>query len=104
MIERNPNLRWEFFTWGKSNVAFQRHVIMGLGTEDPKFHTNIDIDQMVTAYAHRIIAGRGSVPSYGTVEVRGTTVDIDAAAARHRDREVETDAFWRWLQRVAQRA
>lgn len=104
MIERHPNLRWEFFTWGKSNVAFQRHVVMGLGAEDPRFHTNIDIDRMVAAYAYRIIASRGSVPGYGTVEVRGATVDVDAVAARHRGREVETDAFWRWLQMAAQRA
>jgi hypothetical protein len=104
MIERHPNLHWEFFTWGKTNVAFQRHVIMGLSTEDPKFHTNIDIEGMVAAYAHRIIEKRGSVPIHGTVEIRGTPIDVDAIAARHRVREIETDAFWRWLQMAAQRA
>lgn len=104
MIERYLNLQWEFFTWGKTNVAFQRHVIMGFSTEDPKFHTNIDIDRAVATYAHQIIESRGSVPSYGSVDVRGTAVDVDAAAARHRGREIETDAFWRWLQMAAQRA
>jgi len=104
MIERHPNLHWEFFTWGKSNVAFQRHVIMGFGTEDPKFHTNIDIDRSVSTYAHRIIESRGSVPNYGTVVVRGTEIDVDAIARQHRGREIETDAFWRWLQNAAQRA
>ncbi|NTW40638.1 MAG: hypothetical protein HGA44_12250 [Cellulomonadaceae bacterium] len=104
MIERHPNLRWAFFTWGKSSVAFQRHVIMGLGTEDPKLHTHIDVDRMVSGYAYRAIAAHGSVPVYGTVEVRGTKLDVDAIAARHRDREVETDAFVRWLQMVARRA
>ena len=104
MIERHPNLRWEFFTWGKANVAFQRPVIMGFSTEDPKFHTNINIDRMVATYAHQIIESRGSVPSYGSVDVRGTAVDVDAAAARHRGREIETDAFWHWLQMAAQRA
>lgn len=103
LIERHPNLHWEFFTWGKTNVAFQRHVIMGFSTEDPKFHTNINIDRMVATYAHQIIEGRGSVPSHGTVEVRGTPVDVDAAVERHRGREIETDAFWRWLQMAAQR-
>jgi hypothetical protein len=104
MIERHPNLHWEFFTWGKKNVAFQKHVIMGMSTEDPKFRTNIDIDRMVSMYAHRIIESRGSVPSYGTVDVRGAAIDVDAAAARHRGREIETDAFWRWLRLSAQRA
>lgn len=104
LIERHPNLHWEFFTWGKTNVAFQRHVIMGFSTEDPKLHTNINIDRMVATYAHQIVEVRGSVPSHGTVEVRGTRVDVDAAAERHRGREIETDAFWRWLQMAAQRA
>ena len=104
MIERHPNLHWEFFTWGKTNVAFQRHVIMGFSTEDPKFHTNINIDRMVATYAHQVIEGRGSIPRHGTVDVRGTPVDVDAAAARHRGREIEADAFWRWLQMAAQRA
>lgn len=56
MIERHPNPRWELFTWGRANVAFQRHVVVGLGTEDPKFITNIDIGRMVAMYAsdHRV--------------------------------------------------
>jgi hypothetical protein len=36
MIERHPILHWEFFTWGKSSIAYQQPVIMGFGTEDPK--------------------------------------------------------------------
>ncbi len=84
MLERHPNLYWEFFTWGKTNVAFQRHVIMGFSTEDPKFRTNIDIDRMVATYAYQIVEAQGSIPSYGIVEIRGTKVDVDAAAARHR--------------------
>jgi hypothetical protein len=104
MIERHPNLHWEFFTWGKTNVSFQRHVIMGFSTEDPKFHTNIDIDDMVAAYAHQIIESRGSVPNHGTVNVRGAEIDVDAVSARHRGREIETDVFWRWLRMAEQRA
>jgi hypothetical protein len=104
MIERHPKLHWEFFTWGAKNVAYQRHVIMGFGTEDPKFKTNIDIHRMVVTYGHRIVASRGSVSSYGRVTVRGAEIDIDAAAAQHRGREIETDAFWRWLQNAASRA
>lgn len=104
MIERHPNLHWELFIWGKSNVAFHRHVIMGFGTEDPKLHTNIDIERFVAAYAHRIIESRGSIPAYGTVTVRGTQIDVDAISAQHRADEIESDAFTRWLQTAAQRA
>jgi hypothetical protein len=104
MIERHPNLRWEFFTWGKKNVAYQRHVIMGFTTEDPKFNTNIDIDRSVATYAHRIVASRGSVGAHGTVTVRGAEIDVDAVAAKQRGREIETDAFWNWLEMAARRA
>jgi hypothetical protein len=104
IIERHPNLRWEFYTWGKKNVSYQRHVIMGFETEDPKFKTNVDIDQDVAGYAHEIIVSRGSVPSYGRVTIRGVEIDIDAVVAEGGSREVETDAFYRWLQIVARRA
>jgi hypothetical protein len=35
MIARNPGLRWEFFTWGKRDLSYQRHVIMGFPDEQP---------------------------------------------------------------------
>lgn len=104
MIERHPNLRWEFFTWGKTNVAYQRHVIMGFSTEDPKLHTNFNIDRSVATYAHRIVESRGSIPVHGIMDVRGTPINVDAIVAEHRAEEVETDAFWRWLQTAARRA
>ena len=104
MIERHPHLHWEFFTWGKRNVSFQRHVIMGMSTEDPKFRTNIDIYRMVSQYAHDIIDSRGPIPHYGTVYVRGVAIDVDAVAASHRRKEIETDAFSDWLRMVGQRA
>jgi hypothetical protein len=31
MIERNPELYWDLFVWGKTSVDFQSHVIMGFG-------------------------------------------------------------------------
>lgn len=104
MIERHPHLHWEFFTWGKKNVSFQHHVLMGLSTEDPKFHTNIDIDRMVMTYAHRIIAARGSIRTYGLVEVRGHLIDVDDVAAEHRPQEVESQRFWDLLRIAARRA
>ncbi len=71
----------------------------GLQTEDPKFHTNVDIDRMVATYAHQIIEARGSIPAYGTVEVRGARMNVDAVAADHRSREIDAEAFWHWLRR-----
>jgi hypothetical protein len=62
---------------------------------DPKY--NIDFGGAVEGYGHRIVAKRGSVPTYGIVTVRGAEIDVDAIAARHRTREIETDAFSRWL-------
>jgi hypothetical protein len=104
IIERHPNLRWEFFTWGKRDAAYQKHVIMGFGTEDPKFRTNMDIHRMVAGYGHQIVESRGSIPTYGKVTVRGVEIDVDAAVAEFRGREVYTDAFWQWLRIADQRA
>lgn len=56
MISRYPGLRWEFFTWGKKNVSYQRHVIMGFSrVPNPKY--NVDIDALVATYGHRIVSG-----------------------------------------------
>ena len=96
MIERCPGLRWEFFTSGKKSASYQRHVIMGFsGVSHPKY--NINVDTAVAGYGHRIIAARGSVATYGTVVVRGVEIDVDAAAARGRERPIEEDAFLQWM-------
>jgi hypothetical protein len=104
MIERHPNLHWEFFTWGKKNASYQRPVIMGFGTEDPKFRTNLDVHRGVATYGHRIVAQRGSIPTYGTVTVRGAKLDIDATTEASHLREVDIDEFRRSLQIAARRA
>lgn len=97
IIERCPNLRWEFYTGGKKDVSFQRHVIMGF-TKVPNPKYSFDIDRRVAMYGHRIVASRGSVASYGKVKVRGVEIDVDAAVARQPAQQVEHDAFWRWVQ------
>jgi hypothetical protein len=79
MIQRCPSLRWEFYTGGKKDAAYQRHVIMGF-TQVPNPKYNVDIDRRVASYAHRIIASRGSVATVGTYTIRGVEVDVDAAA------------------------
>jgi hypothetical protein len=57
MIERWPWLHWEFFTWGKRNVSYQRPVIMGFTrTQHPRI--NIDTQAQVVGYGERIAAGR----------------------------------------------
>lgn len=103
IIERGPGLRWEFFTSGKKNVSYQRHVIVGFG-KVPNSKYNIDIDRRVAAYGHRIVASRGSIPRYGKMAVRGAEIDVDAAAARHADQEIEDDAFVRWVQAAVAQA
>ncbi len=91
-----PGLRWEFFTWGKKDVSYQRHVIMGFSrVPSPKY--NLDLEAAVAAYGHRIIASRGSVAQLGRVVVRGVEIDLDAATAAHGTAPIEEDAFWRWL-------
>lgn len=102
MIERDENLRWALFVWGKSNVAFHRGVIVGLSSEDPKLRTNIDIDRMVTSYAHQTVQYRGSIPTWGTVIIRGVDVDVDEVASRHRDQPT-SDSFLQWLGIAARR-
>ncbi len=95
IIERCPRLHWEFFVWGKKNVSYQQPVIMGFSkVGNPKY--NMDIDMVVAAYAHRIVASRGSISNYGRVIVRGVEIDIDAAMTDiRRSSEIEVDAFLR---------
>jgi hypothetical protein len=96
IIQRCPDLRWEFYTGGKKNVSYQRHVIMGFSqVSNPK--VNLDIDRRLAAYGHQIIASCGSVAHYGKVNLRGVEIDVNAAVARQPAWEVEPDAFWRWV-------
>ena len=96
LIRRCPGLRWEFFTWGAKDVAYQHHVIMGF-TQVPNRKYNLDLERGVAAYGHRIIASRGSVAQLGRVTVRGVEIDLDAATAAHGTAPMEVDAFWRWI-------
>jgi hypothetical protein len=103
MIERCPGLRWEFYIWGKKNVSYQRHVIMGFSqVPNPKY--NLDFDAAVAAYAHCIVASRGSVPHYGRVTVRGVEIDVDAVAAARGPVVVKDDGFLRWVKAAESQA
>jgi hypothetical protein len=103
IIERCPGLRWEFFTGGKNDVAYQRQVLAGF-TQVPNSKYNLDLDRRVATYGHRIVASRGSVAQHGTVTVRGVRIDVDAAVARQPAREIEPDAFWRWVRQAESQA
>jgi hypothetical protein len=96
LIERHPTLRWEFYTWGKTNVSYQRPVIMGF-SQVPNDKYCIDIDRRVATYAHRVLAERGSAPRYGRETVRGVEIDVAAAVGQQPQRPIEPDAFLLWL-------
>ena len=96
LIDRHPNLHWEFFTWGKKNVSYQRPVIMGFrSVPNPKY--NIDFWRQAVVYGQSIVHGRGPKPVYGTTTVRGVVLDIDAIVAEAPRREPPTDRFWNWI-------
>ena len=103
IIERHPTLRWELFKWGRKNVSFQRAVIMGFTQViNPKY--NIDFPGGVVTHGHRIVAKRGSVSTYGVVNIRGAQIDVDAIAELHRNDEIPTDSFWQWLRNAESKA
>lgn len=103
MIERCPGLRWEFYTWGRKNVSYQRPVIMGF-TEVPNPKYNIDIDAAVASYGHRIVVSHGSVPHQGHVTIRGVEIDLDTVTTSAERPEIEADAFCRWLKLAERQA
>jgi hypothetical protein len=71
MVDRVPELRWEFFTGGKKDIAYQRAVIMGFSWV-PNTKYNVDPQRLVVTYGSRIVVGE----------------------------DVEVDAFWRWVRSV----
>ena len=59
IIERCPGLRWEFFTGGKKDASYQRHVIMGFShVPNPKFNVDIDRNAAPTRIASSPAAAR----------------------------------------------
>lgn len=55
MIARDPRLQWTFFTAGKRDTAYQRHVLTGFDSPNPKM--NFDIDDALAGYAHQVVLG-----------------------------------------------
>lgn len=55
-------LRWEFFTAGKKDVAYQRHVLMGFNVSNPRY--NLDLDLLVGTYGHRVVRGEDIDPAF----------------------------------------
>jgi hypothetical protein len=52
----NGSLEWVFWTNGKSDFSYQRHVIAGF-TNVANPHYYIDLDWALGVYGHRIVAG-----------------------------------------------
>lgn len=55
-------LRWEFFTAGKKDIAYRRHVIMGFGVANQRY--NVDFDLAVGMYGHRVVRGELVDPDF----------------------------------------
>lgn len=55
-------LRWEFFTAGKRDMAYQRHVLMGFAAPNRRY--NLDPDLLVGMYGHRLVRGENVDPEY----------------------------------------
>ncbi|MDP9641168.1 hypothetical protein J2S53_001113 [Actinopolyspora lacussalsi] len=53
MIERNPNLYWEFHTWGKKNTNYQKQVVAGFNFPDPKY--SVDPEGIIVIQGNRVI-------------------------------------------------
>lgn len=65
LLERCPGLRWEFYTSGKTNLSYQKHVVMGFANvQNTKY--NVDFDRVVSTYGHQVIAGSDVSPAFFT--------------------------------------
>ena len=56
LIRRAPWLHWEFYTYGKKDISYQRPVIMGFNVKNKRY--NVDFDHMIGTYAHRVVRGK----------------------------------------------
>jgi hypothetical protein len=60
-IRQSPGLHWEFFTWGKRNVLYQRAVIMGFSQiEFPRY--GADLIAVIAGYGLRVASGSREGP------------------------------------------
>jgi hypothetical protein len=57
-------LRWELFTAGRRDVAYQRHVLTGFDVPNPRY--NVDLDLLVGMYGHRVVRGEDVDPALFT--------------------------------------
>jgi hypothetical protein len=75
-IERAPMLHWAFFTWGKRDVAYQRHVVMGF-PGDERLRLNWDFDRRVAAYG--VCAATGALPTEDDEVLTWVQLAVDKA-------------------------
>jgi hypothetical protein len=55
ILERRPTLRWEFYVWGRRNLAYQRPVIMGFDVVNKRY--NVDPVMEVSHDAIAVVQG-----------------------------------------------
>ena len=103
MIERYPNMSWEFQTWGGPRAdGFQSHVIRP-SNELSKREGCINVNGIVLGYAYRVLHFQGHVPPNDVGEVHGVKIDVNAVLASARAKPVPRDLFVS-LMEVAARA
>lgn len=66
------SLHWAFFTAGKTDVAYQRHVVMGFDVANKKY--NVDFDLLVARHGHRVVGGVEVEPGY-FMKILGNALD-----------------------------
>ncbi|MBT8164816.1 MAG: hypothetical protein KJO97_04630, partial [Acidimicrobiia bacterium] len=62
IAESDGKLRWEFWTAGKRDVSYQRHVIVGFDVANQRY--NVDFDLIVGMYGHRLIRETEEEPEF----------------------------------------
>ena len=55
IINKTESVKWNFFKWGKTNIAYHRPVLMGFNTRNRRY--SVDIDLILCHYAHRLCHG-----------------------------------------------
>ncbi len=104
LFERYPNLRWELYIWGKTNIYYHQHVIMGFSTMSPRSRFCYGVEPTILSHTYRTLVNRGSIRNYGVVEVRDVKVDLDRPDRRRRKYEEEPDFFVRLVKQIGNTA
>jgi hypothetical protein len=78
MIERNPQLRWEFYRGAPSDIDYQNPVIMGFSSVK-KFDIPIGVDGLLAMYGQRLVVGHEDPPDEFLRWINGSRHRIEEA-------------------------